>query len=119
MRDCDEPLAVLIQFHAASQKQMRNGGTFIVVVCSWLGVRSPLPIFAVNPLVTDDADPVEHRRLQIDTGWQFSRTASIKYHTLPINAVVGIHPRGKFGLTFGHQWRHGHGAAPHTEDTNG
>jgi hypothetical protein len=71
---------------------------------------------AVSPLVTDDADTVERGRLQLNTGWQFSRSASVSLHSIPVNPVVGIHSRGELGLTFGYQWRDGRGAMPGQKD---
>jgi hypothetical protein len=39
-------------------------------------ILSQNPIFAVSPLLTDDADTVEPSRLQLNGGWQLSRTGS-------------------------------------------
>ncbi len=78
----------------------------------WPRITSGLPLllaatpaFAVSPLVTDDADTVDRGQLQLNTGWQFSRTASTKSSAIPLNPVYGIAARGEFGLTFGYQWR--------------
>jgi hypothetical protein len=71
---------------------------------------------AVSPLVTDDADTVEPGRLQLNMGWQFSRTASVSLHSIPVNPVIGLHSRGELGLTFGYQWRDGFGSAPNQND---
>jgi len=81
-------------------------------------VCAPLAL-AVSPLTTDDADTVEAGRLQLNTGWQFSRTASVRLHALPINPVLGLSSRGELGATFGYQWRDGFGAAPATADADG
>ena len=41
-------------------------------------------IFAVSPLVVDDADTVEPGRLQLNAGWQVSRTGSESLFSLPL-----------------------------------
>jgi hypothetical protein len=40
-----------------------------------LALLLPCEAWAVVPLVTDDADPVDYGRLQFNSGLQFSRTA--------------------------------------------
>jgi hypothetical protein len=40
-----------------------------------LALLLPCAAWAVVPLVTDDADPVDYGRLQFNSGLQFSRTA--------------------------------------------
>jgi hypothetical protein len=62
---------------------------------------------AVSPLVTDDADTVDPGRLQLNAGWQLSRTGSVSLYSIPINPVLGLNSRGEVGLTFGYQWRGG------------
>lgn len=64
-------------------------------------------LFAVIPLVTDDADTVDPGRLQLNAGWQLSRTGSVSLYSIPINPVLGLNSRGEVGLTFGYQWRGG------------
>ena len=64
-------------------------------------------IFAVSPLVVDDADTVEPGRLQLNAGWQVSRTASESLFSLPINPVLGLNSRAELGATFGYLWRRG------------
>jgi hypothetical protein len=64
-------------------------------------------IFAVSPLVVDDADTVERGRLQLNAGWQVSRTGSESLFSLPINPVLGLNSRGELGATFGYLWRSG------------
>jgi hypothetical protein len=78
--------------------------------CRALGLLAcaiPLSTFAVNPLITDDADPVGFGRLQINSGLQFSRAAGEKLFDYSANPVFGIAPRGEIGATFGYQWRNG------------
>jgi hypothetical protein len=65
------------------------------------------PIFAVNPLVTDDADTVEAGRLQLNVGCQLTRTGSVSLWSIPVNPVLGVHSRGELGATFGYQWQDG------------
>ena len=74
---------------------------------------------AVSPLTTDDADTVEPGRLQLNAGWQFSRTASVRLHSIPINPVLGLSARAELGATFGYQWRDGFGSAPGQADPDG
>jgi hypothetical protein len=62
---------------------------------------------AVSPLVTDDADTVEPAHLQLNAGWQFSRTASASLSSLPVNPVLGLNSYGELGATFGYQWSDG------------
>lgn len=64
-------------------------------------------IFAVSPLVVDDADTVEPGRLQLNAGWQLSRTGSESVLSSPINPVLGLNSRGELGATFGYLWRRG------------
>jgi hypothetical protein len=64
-------------------------------------------IFAVNPLVVDDADTVDPGHLQLSAGAQLSRTGSDSLYTLPLNPVLGLNPRGELDATFGYQWRGG------------
>jgi hypothetical protein len=44
-------------------------------------------VFAVSPLVTDDADTVEAGKLQLNCDFQFIRTSSTSLSLLPINPV--------------------------------
>ncbi len=74
-----------------------------------LACALPFSTFAVDPLITDDADPVAFGQLQLNTGAQFSRTASEKLSEYSADPVFGIAPRGEFGVTFGYQWRNGVG----------
>lgn len=83
-----------------------------------LSLVLPYSVWAVIPLVTDDADTVEPRRLQLNAGWQFTRMASMRLHSVPVNAVVGLTPRGELGATFGYQWRDGTGTAPDQADAS-
>jgi hypothetical protein len=62
------------------------------------------PAFAVNPLVTDDADTVERGHLQLNAGWVTTRAGSTDEHAVPVNPVVGIHSRGELGATLGYVW---------------
>ena len=64
-------------------------------------------IFAASPLVVDDADTVDPGRLQLNAGWQLSRTGSVSLYALPLNPVLGLNARGELGVTFGYQWRGG------------
>ena len=64
-------------------------------------------VFAVSPLVTDDADTVDPGRLQLNAGWQLSRTGSVSFYSIPVNPVLGLNSRGELGATFGYQWRGG------------
>ena len=65
--------------------------------------------WAVVPLATDDADPVEFGRLQFNSGLQFNRTASEKSCDYSVNPVLGITSRSEFGVTLGYQWKNGDG----------
>lgn len=63
----------------------------------------PCAAWAVVPLATDDADPVEFGRLQLNSGLQYSGTASEKSYNYSVNPVLGITSRSEFGVTFGYQ----------------
>jgi hypothetical protein len=74
-----------------------------------LAVLASTPAFAVVPLVVDDADPVDFEHLQLNSGLQFSRTASVNYYDYSVNPVYGITSRSEFGVTFGYQSQYGDG----------
>jgi hypothetical protein len=59
-------------------------------------------VFAVSPLVTDDADTVEAGKLQLNCDFQFVRTSSTSLYLLPINPVLGLTPRLELGAIFGY-----------------
>ncbi|HEY3760961.1 MAG TPA: hypothetical protein VGN23_04375 [Verrucomicrobiae bacterium] len=62
---------------------------------------------AVAPLTTDDADPVDYRQLQLNSGWQFNRAGSTDLNTYYFNLVIGITHREEMGVVFGYQWQDG------------
>ncbi len=66
-------------------------------------------IFAVSPLVVDDADTLDPGRLQLSAGGRLSRTGSVSLYSLPLNPVLGLTPRAELDATFGYQWRGGSG----------
>jgi hypothetical protein len=63
--------------------------------------------FAVSPLVTDDAGTVQPGHLQLNAGWQLSRTGPVSLYSIPFNPVLGLNSHGELGATFGYQWRDG------------
>jgi Putative MetA-pathway of phenol degradation len=65
--------------------------------------------FAAVPLAVDDADPVDFGHLQLNSGLQFSQTASADLYDYSVNPVYGITPRSEFGVTFGYQSQNGDG----------
>ena len=75
-------------------------------------------VFAVSPLVTDDADTVEAGKLQLNCDFQFIRTSSTSLYFVPINPVLGLTPRLELGAIFGYQWRDGSGSTPTTSDAD-
>ena len=75
-------------------------------------VASARLALAVSPLVIDDADTEEPGHLQLNAGWQFSRTGSVSLQSIPVNPVFGISSRAELGATFGYQWRDGSGSVP-------
>jgi hypothetical protein len=75
-------------------------------------------IFAVSPLVTDDADTVEAGKLQLNCDFQFVRTSSTSFYLVPINPVLGLTPRLELGAIFGYQWRDGSGSFPTSDDAD-
>jgi Putative MetA-pathway of phenol degradation len=77
--------------------------------CITLLVLMPLAASAVVPLVTDDADVVDYEHLQLNSGLQFSRTASANLYDYSVNPVLGITSRSEFGVTFGYQSQNGNG----------
>ena len=75
--------------------------------------------FAVSPLTTDDADTVERGHLQLNAGWQLSRTGSASLHTVPVNPVIGLSSRGELGVTLGYQRWDGFTPVAHEDDPSG
>lgn len=75
-------------------------------------------LFAVSPLVTDDADTVEPGKLQINSDFFFARTSSTTLYAVPINPVLGLTPLAELGMIFGYQWRDGSGRTPATSDAD-
>ena len=75
-------------------------------------------VFAVSPLVTDDADTVEASKLQLNCDFQFIRTGSTSFYLVSINPVLGLTPRFELGAVFGYQWRDGSGSIPTTIDAD-
>jgi hypothetical protein len=64
---------------------------------------------AANPLVVDDADTVDPWRLQLNVGWRFSRRSSAWVNLVAVNPVLGLTPRGEFGVASGYEWRDAEG----------
>ena len=62
-------------------------------------------VFAVSPLVTDDAETVDPGHLQLNAGWQLTRTGSASLYSIPPNPILGLNSRGELGAIFGYQWR--------------
>ena len=75
------------------------------VASGLIALLIPLSTFAVVPLVTDDADPVDFGHLQLNSGLQFSRTASTKLYDYSVSPDFGITTHGEFGVMFGYQWQ--------------
>jgi hypothetical protein len=73
----------------------------------------------VVPLVTDDADTVEPRKLQLSVGGLLDKTAGEQLYIFPANLVMGVSARGEVGATFGYQWRDGAGRAPDKSNAGG
>ena len=73
----------------------------------FLMLLSQSVVFAVSPLVTDDADTVDPGCVQLNAGWQLNRTGSVSLFSIPVNPVLGLNSRGELGVTFGYQWRDG------------
>lgn len=84
--------------------QFAAGARLLLVLCV---LASAPAVNAVSPLITDDADTVDAHRLQLNTGGQFSRTASTRLYTILVNPVLGLNPRGELGAIFGYQTRDG------------
>jgi Putative MetA-pathway of phenol degradation len=74
-----------------------------------LAVLASTAALAVAPLVVDDADPVDFKHLQLNSGLQFSRTASANVYDYLVNPVYGITSRSEFGVTFGYESQNGNG----------
>ena len=47
-------------------------------------------VFAVSPLVTDDADTVEAGKLQLNCDFQFVRTSSTSFYLVPDQSGLGL-----------------------------
>ena len=81
-------------------------------------ILSASPIFAVSPLVTDDADTVEAGKLQLNCDFQFVRPSSTSLYLVPINPVLGLTPGLELGAIFGYQRRDGSRSDPITNDAD-
>jgi len=88
--------------------------TAVLILVAW---RTAL--FAVSPLVVDDADTTEAGQLQLNADFQFTRTGSDSLYFTPINPVVGLSPSAELGVIFGYQWRDGSGSTLTTADADG
>lgn len=64
-------------------------------------------VFAVSPLVIDDADTVDPGQLQLNAGWLIGRRGSASLNSTLLNPVLGLNSRGELGATFGYQWSDG------------
>ena len=73
----------------------------------------------VVPLVTDDADTVELKKIQLSAGAFLDKTAGEQNYLIPVNLVMGVSARGEVGATFGYQWRDGAGTAPDKANASG
>ena len=89
----------------------------LLLVAAFL-ILSQSPIFAVSPLITDDAETVPPEELQINSDFVFARTSSTTLYSVPINPVVGLLPSLELGAIFGYQWRDGSGSIPITNDAD-
>ncbi|PYJ09297.1 MAG: hypothetical protein DMF06_10405 [Verrucomicrobia bacterium] len=76
-------------------------------------------LFAVSPLVTDDADTVEPGKLQLNCDFFSVRTSSTSLYSVQTNPVLGLNPRLELGAIFGYQWRVGSGSTPAAGDADG
>src|SRR3954454_14917219 len=76
-------------------------------------------LFAVSPLVTDDADTVEAGKLQLNCDFFVVRTGSTTLYSVPPNPVMGLTSRLELGAIFGYQWRNGSGSSFATRDADG
>lgn len=63
------------------------------------------PLFALSPLITDDADTVPRGRLQLVTGLTFSHSDAVDGWSTPVTPTVGLTDSWEAGLSFGYQWQ--------------
>jgi hypothetical protein len=66
-------------------------------------------VYAVSPLVVDDADTTEPGHFQLNPDFAFVHQGSVWLYSTPINPVVGLNSRTELGVIFGYQWRDGVG----------
>ena len=71
-----------------------------------LMLLSQCMVFAVSPLVTDDAETVDPGHLQLNAGWQLTRTGSASLYFTPLNPVLGLNSRGELGAFCALKGRH-------------
>jgi hypothetical protein len=81
-------------------------------------LMSPGTGLAVTPLVTDDAGTTDFGQLEVNGGWQLTRTGSMGLHTIDLNPVFGVSTWGEVGADFGYQFRSGDGDAPSQDDAD-
>jgi hypothetical protein len=94
----------------------------IAAIATLLGcglLASASALRAVSPLVTDDADPVEAGKVQLNNDFFLTRTGSSSLYIGSINPVLGLTPRLELGAIFGYQWRDGAGSTQFTTDAEG
>ena len=66
---------------------------------------------AVSPLITDDAETVDKRRVQLRLAGAYLQQAGTRQFTTPFNAIYGVSSNCEAGVTFGVQWDGAHPAA--------
>src|SRR5262245_36948028 len=96
---------------------MRKGSQAALVLALWF-IRPAVTVDAVSPLVTDDADTVPPRQIQINSDFTFVRTGSTTLYSVPVNPVLGLLPSLECGVIFGYQWRQSSGSTPANGDAD-
>jgi outer membrane putative beta-barrel porin/alpha-amylase len=101
----------------AQTTKIRTAGVARWLLGLFVLVSAPA-LYAVSPLVTDDADTVEPAKLQLNCDFFVVRTASTSLYSASLNPVRGLTPGLELGAIFGYQWRNGSGATPTTADAD-
>lgn len=94
---------------------MNRGSILIGTLAIWSFQNA---LFAVSPLVTDDADTVEPGKLQLNCDFFVVRTSSTSLYSVQTNPILGLNPRLELGAIFGYQWRVGSGSTPAARDAD-
>lgn len=83
----------------ATPRQRRLLRTAVLVPL--LAATLPLTTEAGRPLTVDDAEPVEHRRVEVEAGTMFSNDGPLRHWDFPIGIAYGLAPQWEISVSTG------------------